>query len=91
MITATKCNDVIICTKIKNLLLKDVVLISKCTSNLILLEQLQHSDIIYWDENSKMTFIRDEHTIVSAQQIENLFIFNITKRSVIMIVQDVLE
>ena len=47
IITATKCDDVIIYMKIKNLLLKNVVLIFKCTSNLILLEQLWHSDIIY--------------------------------------------
>jgi len=47
MITVTECNDIIICTKIENLLLKDVVFISKCTSNLISLRQLQHSDIIY--------------------------------------------
>jgi len=67
MITATECDDVIICMKIKNLLLKDVVFIFKCTSNLISLKQLQCSDIIYQDENSRMTLTRDEHTIVSAQ------------------------
>jgi len=67
MITATECDDVIIHIKIENLLLKDVVLISKCTSNLISLEQLQHSNIIYQDENNRMTLTRDEHTIVSAQ------------------------
>jgi len=38
-----------------------------------------------------MTLIRDEHTIVSAQWIENLFILNIVRESVIMIVQDVLK
>jgi len=47
MITATECDDVIIYTKIENLLLKDVVFISKCTSNLILLRQLQCNNIIY--------------------------------------------
>jgi len=91
MITATECNDVIIYTKIRNLLLKDVVLISKCTSNLISLRQLWCSDIIYQDENSRMTLTRDEHTIVSAQQVENLFIFNIVRKNIIMIVQNALE
>jgi len=67
MITATECDDVIIYMKIENLLLKDVVLISKCTSNLISLEQLQCNNIIYQDENSRMTLTKDEHTIVSAQ------------------------
>jgi len=67
MITATECNNVIICIKIENLLLKDVVFISKCTSNLISLEQLQHNNIIYQDENSRMTLTKDKHTIVSVQ------------------------
>jgi len=67
MITATEYNNVMIYTKIENLLLKDVVLISKCTSNLISLEQLQHNDIIYQDENSRMTLTKDEHIIVSVQ------------------------
>ncbi len=38
-----------------------------------------------------MTFIKDEHTIVSAQCIENLFILNIVKENVIMTVQNTLE
>jgi len=63
----TECNDMIIYTKIENLLLKDVVLIFKCTLNLISLEQLQCSDIIYQNENNKMTLTKDEHTIVSVQ------------------------
>jgi len=63
MITVTECDDIIICIKIKNLLLKDVVLISKCTSNIISLEQLQCNDTIYQDENNRMTFTKDEHTI----------------------------
>jgi len=67
MITATECDDMIIYMKIRSLLLRDVVLIFKCTSNLILLEQLQCSDIIYQDENSRMTLTRDEHIIVNAQ------------------------
>jgi len=67
MITATECDDVIIYIKIKNLLLKNVVFISKCTSNLILLKQLQYNDIIYQDENNKITLTKDEHTIVSVQ------------------------
>jgi len=91
MITATECDDMIIYMKIKNLLLKNVVFISKCTLNLILLEQLWYNNIIYWDENSRMTLTKDEHTIVSVQWIENLFIFNITKKSVIMIVQNALK
>ena len=89
--TATECDDVIICMKIKNLLLRDVIFISECTSNLISLEQLQCSDIIYQDENSRMTLTKDKHTIVSAQQIENLFIFNIMRESIIIIIQNVLE
>ena len=91
MITATECNDMIIYTKIENLLLKDIVLISKCTSNFILLEQLQYSNIIYQDENSRMTLTKNEHTIVSVQWVENLFILNIVRESVIMIVQDALK
>jgi len=67
MITATECDDVIIYIKIENLLLKDVVLISKYTSNFISLEQLQCSNIIYQDENSRMTLTKDEHTIVNVQ------------------------
>ena len=63
----TECNDVIIYIKIKNLLLKDIVLISEYTLNLISLRQLQHSDIIYQDEDSRMTLIKDEYTIASAQ------------------------
>ena len=86
MITATECDDVIIYMKIENLLLKDVVLISKCTSNLISLEQLQCNNIIYQDENSRMTLTKDEHTIVSAQWVENLFIFDIVRKNIIMIV-----
>jgi len=91
MIMTIECDDVIIYIKIENLLLKNVVLIFKCTSNLILFEQLQCNDIIYWDENSRITLTKDEYIIVNAQWIENLFILNITKKSVIMIVQGVLE
>ena len=47
LITVTECDNVIIHIKIENVLLKNIVLISKCTSNLISLEQLQHSNIIY--------------------------------------------
>jgi len=91
MFTATEHDNIIICIKIKNLLLKNVVFISKCTSNLILLEQLQHSNIIYQDENSRIILIRDEYTIVSVQWVKNLFIFNIMRKSVIMIVQNALK
>jgi len=38
-----------------------------------------------------MTLTKDEHTIISAQWVENLFIFNIVRENTIMIVQDVLE
>jgi len=38
-----------------------------------------------------MTLIKDEHIIVSVQQVENLFIFNIVRENIIMIVQDALE
>ena len=38
-----------------------------------------------------MTLTKDKHTIVSAQWVENLFILNIVRRSVIMTVQDLLE
>ena len=67
MITVTECDDVIIHIKIENLLLENVVFISKCTSNLISLEQLQCNNIIYQDENSRMTLTKDEHTIVNVQ------------------------
>jgi len=67
IITATRCDDVIICTKIENLLLRDVVFIFKCTLNFILLKQLQHSDIIYQDENSRMTLTKDEYIIINVQ------------------------
>jgi hypothetical protein len=53
--------------KDRKLLLKDVVLVSSCTSNLISLEQLQNSDISYQDENSKMTLIKDECTVTNVQ------------------------
>ena len=91
MITATEYDDVIICMKIKNLLLKDVILIFKCTSNLISLEQLWCNNIIYQNENSRMTLTKDKHTIVSVQWVENLFIFNIVRKSIIIIVQNALE
>jgi len=86
MITVTECDDVIIYIKIENLLLRDVCFIFKCTLNLILLEQLQHNNIIYQDKNSKMTLTKDEHIVVSIQWVENLFILNIVRESVIMIV-----
>jgi len=38
-----------------------------------------------------MTLIKDKHIIVSAQCIENLFILNIMKRNVIMIIQNTLK
>jgi len=38
-----------------------------------------------------MTLTKDEHTIVSVQWVENLFILNIMRESVIMIVQNTLE
>jgi len=75
----------------ENLFLQNVVFISECTSNLILLEQLQHNDVIYQNKNNKMTLTKDEHTIVSAQCIENLFILNIMRENVIMIVQNILK
>ena len=91
MMMTTNCNDVIIHTKIEDLLLRDVSLIFECTSNLILFKQLWYSDITYQDENSRITLTRDEHTIVSAQWVENLFILNIVRKSVIMIIQDSVE
>jgi hypothetical protein len=54
-------------TKTEKLLLKEIVLVSSCTSNLISLEQLQNSDISYQDENSKMTLTKDECTVTNAQ------------------------
>jgi hypothetical protein len=87
-VTVTEHEDVKIHTKTENLLLQDVVLISECTSNLISLEQLQHNDVIYQDEDSMMTLIRNEHTIVSAQCVENLFILDIVRENVIMTVQN---
>jgi len=86
MITATECDDIIICIKIKNLLLKNIVLIFKCTSNFISLEQLQHSNIIYQDENSRMTLTKDEYTIINVQWVENLFILNIVRKSITIVV-----
>jgi len=38
-----------------------------------------------------MILTKDEHTIVSAQWVENLFILNIVRENIIMIVQDVLK
>jgi len=38
-----------------------------------------------------MTLIKDEHTIISAQHIENLFILNIVRENVIMTVQNTLK
>jgi len=45
--TVIKQKDIKIYIKIENLLLQDVVFVSECISNLILLEQLQHNDVIY--------------------------------------------
>jgi len=85
-VTVIECEDVKICTKIEIFFLQNVVLISECTSNLILLEQLQHNDVIYQNKNSRMTLIKDKHAITSVQCIENLFILNIVKENVIMTV-----
>jgi len=38
-----------------------------------------------------MTLTKDEHTIVSAQWVENLFILNIVRENIIITVQDALE
>jgi len=38
-----------------------------------------------------MTLTKDEHTIVSAQWVENLFILDIVRKNIIVIVQDALE
>ena len=38
-----------------------------------------------------MTLTKDEHTIISTQWVENLFIFNIVRENTIMIVQNVLK
>ncbi len=38
-----------------------------------------------------MILTKDKHTIVSAQWVRNLFILNIVRKSVIMIVQNALE
>jgi len=90
-VTVTECEDVKIYIKNENFLLQDVVLISECTLNLISLEQLQCNNVVYQDEDSRMTLIRDEHTIISAQCIENLFILNIMRENVIMIIQNTLK
>jgi len=87
----TECEDVKIYTKIEFSILQNVVFISECTSNLISLEQLQHNDIIYQNKDSKMTLIKDEHTITNAQCIKNLFILNIVRENVIMTVQNTLK
>jgi len=47
MMTVTEQEDMKIHIKTENLLLQDVVLVSECTSNFILLRQLQHNDVIY--------------------------------------------
>lgn len=73
-VTVTECEDVKIYTKIRNLLLQDVVFISECTSDLISLKQLQYNDVIYQDEDSEMMLTKDEHTIASAQCVRNLLI-----------------
>ena len=90
-VTVTECEDVKICTKNENFFLQNVVFISECTSNLISLEQLQCNDVIYQDEDNKMTLVKDEYIIVSAKCIENLFILNIMRKNVIMTVQNILE
>ena len=47
-ITMIEYENIKICMKNKSFFfLQNVVLISECTSNLILLEQLQHNDVIY--------------------------------------------
>jgi len=79
-----ECEDVKICTKNEIFFLQNVVLISECTSNFILLKQLQCNDVIYQDKDSKMTLIKDKYTIISTLHIENLFILNIVKQNVIM-------
>ena len=66
-VTVTECDDIELCMKHEMLLLQNVVLISTCTLNLILLEQLQHNSIIYQNSDSKMKLIKDKHTVVSAQ------------------------
>ena len=38
-----------------------------------------------------MTLTKDEHTIINVQRVENLFIFNIVRKNIIMIVQNALK
>ena len=85
-VTVIECEDIKIYMKLENLFLQNVVFILECTSNLILLKQLQHNAVIYQDKDSEITLIRDEYTIVNAQYVENLFILNIMRKNVIMTV-----
>ena len=46
-VTVIECKNMKIYMKTENLLLQDIIFIFEYTSNLILLKQLQHNDVIY--------------------------------------------
>ena len=85
MISAVEKGVVEICIKTETVQIKDVTLILQATTNLILLRQLQQSGIIYHNEDIKMTLKKKGRTVVSAQQIDNLYILNIINNTAIAV------
>ena len=85
MISAIEKEVVEIYTKTETVQIKDVTLILQATINLILLKQLQQSSITYYNEDIKMTLKKEGRTVVSAQQIDNLYILNIINNTAIAV------
>lgn len=58
--------------------LKEVPLVLKCKSNLILLGQMQDNKIIYYNKNSFILLVQDAIPIAQAQKDRNLFVLIFT-------------
>ncbi len=71
--------------KTETVQIKDVTLVLQATTNLISLRQFQQSGIIYYNEDIKMTLKKKGRTVVSAQQIDNLYILNIINNTAIAV------
>ena len=85
IISAVEKKVVEIYTKTETVQIKDVTLVLQVTTNLISLRQLQQSSITYYNEDIKMTLKKEGRTVVSAQQVDNLYILNIINSTAITI------
>ena len=67
IVSAVEKGVVKIYIKTETVQIKDVILVSQATTNLILLRQLQQSSIIYYNKDIKITLKKEGRTVVSAQ------------------------